>query len=188
MNVWKIAFFSLLGLIVLTVAGGWLWLQAQMPDEEAATFEAPEPETVEGPSFLVQASTEDANAWLQRELEEENGEDFDLYLDEQVHFQTSVAAFGIDVPIEIDFEPEMADGGNLWLREDGFRLGFIELPADQVFQLIGDNIDLPDFMTLDAAEASLYIDLREFDTDNYIIQAEDIDLRGEGIELSITAS
>lgn len=188
MNIWKTAFFVLLALIIITTAGIWIWVQQALNVEESESFTAPEMQEAEGPSVLVSATREDANAWLQRELEDEQTEDFNLYIEDAVYFETSISAFGLNIPLEVDFQPEVSEDGNIWLREDGFRLGVIELPADQIFQLIGDNIDLPEWISVAPDETSLYLNLRELDTEEFVIEAQTVDLEDNDIEFRITAA
>lgn len=188
MNSWKAAFFILLTIVILTIAGSWIWINQALQTEDTEPFIPAEREDVDGPSFLVNATSADANAWLQRELEEEeDAEDFDLVLDDAVYFETNISAFGFDIPIEVVFQPEVAENGNIWLREDGFRVGFLELPSDQVFQLIGDDLDLPEWISVAPEESSLYLDLQEIETEEFIIEAEQVDLENDNIEFRITA-
>jgi uncharacterized protein YpmS len=191
MNVWKAAFFGLLGLILVVIAGGWIWINQSLNSSEEESFVPPEHErTAQGqPEFLVSSTREDANAWLQRELEEEeNMDDFDLIIDDAVYFQSEISAFGFDIPVEVRFNPEVAEDGNVWLREDGFQVGFVELPAEQIFNLIGDRLELPEWISVVPEESSLYLDMREMDTEDYIIEAETLDLEENDIQFRIIAA
>ncbi|SDO30139.1 YpmS family protein [Alkalicoccus daliensis] len=186
---WKAAFFILLALVIISIAGLWIWVDQNLTVEETESFTAPEIENVEGPSFLVSATREDANAWLQRELEEEeDADDFILTIDDAVYFETSLTVFGMNIPLEVDFQPEVSEDGNIWLREDGFRLGALELPAAQIFHLIGDNIDLPEWISVAPNESSLYLNLRELETEEFVIEAQSVDLENNDIEFRITAA
>lgn len=189
MNKWKAAFFGLLIIIILAIGGIYIWINQALTVDETESFMPPEREEADGPSFLVNATSADANAWLQRELEEEeDAEDFELVIDDAVYFETNVSAFGFDIPIEVVFQPEVAENGNIWLREDGFRIGFVELPADQVFQLLGDDLDLPDWISVAPEEASLYLDLSDIDTEEFVVEAQSVDLENDNIEFRITAA
>ncbi|PTL38948.1 YpmS family protein [Alkalicoccus saliphilus] len=191
MNVWKTAFFGLLGLILVVIAGGWLWVNQSLDSTEEESFVPPDHERTapEQPEFLVSSTREDANAWLQRELEEEeNMDDFDLIIDDAVYFQSEISAFGFDIPVEVRFNPEVAEDGNVWLREDGFQVGFVELPAEQIFNLIGDRLELPEWISVVPEESSLYLDMREMHTEDYIIEAETLDLEENDIQFRIIAA
>jgi uncharacterized protein YpmS len=188
MNKWKAAFFVLAGVILLAAAAGWLWINQALQSDTEEVFTAPDRSEVDGPSFIVSSSREDADAWLQRELEEENMEDFELIIDDAVYFQSTITALGLDIPVEVRFNPEVTEDGNIWLREDGFQVGLVELPSARIFTLIGDNVDLPEWISVVGEESSLYMDLRELDTEEYVIQARELDLEENNIEFQITAA
>ncbi|TVP83979.1 MAG: DUF2140 family protein [Alkalicoccus sp.] len=191
MNVWKTAFFGLLGAILVILAVGWIWINQSLGSTEEESFVPPDYDEAapEQPEFLVSSTREDANAWLQRELEEEeNMDDFDLIIDDAVYFQSEISAFGFDIPVEVRFNPEIAEDGNVWLREDGFQVGFVELPAEQIFNLIGDRLELPEWISVVPEESSLYLDMREMDTEGYIIEAETLNLEENDIQFRIIAA
>ncbi|WP_444685063.1 YpmS family protein [Alkalicoccus luteus] len=186
MNRWKTAFFVLLTGVILVTAGGWLWLNHLLSAEPEETFTVPDRQVAESPSLTVTSTRADANDWLQRELEEEDAEEFDLYLEDAVYFTSEFRLFGINIPVEVQFQPEVDDNGNIWLYEDGFRAGGVDLPAAQVFQLIGDSLDLPEWIEPVPEEAALYMDLAQLDTGDTAIYAEVIDLPDDELRFRIT--
>ncbi|PRO64984.1 YpmS family protein [Alkalicoccus urumqiensis] len=189
MNKWKAAFFILIILMILAAAGVWFALQqAFSPSEEAEPFippEAEEADTDSAPSFIVETTPQDADQWLQRELEGEQ-DNVSIYIDDFVYVETSIQALGLEVPIEIRFIPEPAEGGNLWLREDGFQAGPLSLPAREVFLLMQDVVELPPWMELVPDEESIYADLEQLDTGNFQIDVEEVNLQEETIRLRMT--
>ncbi|NJP36597.1 YpmS family protein [Alkalicoccus luteus] len=188
MNRWKIAFNVLLAAVLIMTVGGWLWLNHILTAEPEETFSVPDREIAESPSLTVTTTREDANSWLQRELDEEETEEFDLYLEDAVYFTSEFSLFGINIPVEVQFQPEVDENGNIWLYEDGFRAGGVDLPAAQVFQLIGDSLDLPEWIEPVPEEAALYMDFAQLDTGDTSIYAEAIDLPNDELRFRITPS
>ncbi|QKS70746.1 YpmS family protein [Paenalkalicoccus suaedae] len=186
MNRWKIAFFSLIALLLLLLIGGGIWINQQLPDASAEPFDRPAVDTVEGPSFTVTTTREDLNSWLQQELQGENQE-FDITIDEAVYFQTELALFGVSIPVEMTLVPEVTEEGNLWLLEDSFRVASFELPSEQVFALIESTVDLPEWITVAQNERGFYVDIVNGVSEDFQIQVESLDLEQNDIELLITS-
>lgn len=136
-NPWKIAFLTLSGMILIFIAALAAYLFSISTGTEDDDFQRPQTEEVEGARFTVSASRDDINYWLERELAESGeGEDYELYLEDLVYFHTEVEALGFNVPVEMELEPVVTDGGNVELISRSFSIAGLGLPSSTVLSLI----------------------------------------------------
>lgn len=168
---WKWAFFSLMALIVVTGFVIWFLLQSFLTYEDEGETATPGYENASGAEFVITTTKEDINQWIAQEIRLEGEDDFTLFLDEAIYVETGIEIFGFRIPVDMTLSPEVTDDGNLFVREEQFRLARFELPSERVFQLIDATADLPDWIDVLPGERSFFIDLRRASSD------EDVDLR-----------
>lgn len=184
-NPWKVAFISLIALLILGLTLGIIWINQIFSSAADESFISPVVENPIGPHFTISTTKEDANNWLQQELSEESG-NYDLLIDDNVRMETNVQAFGLNVPIQMELAPRVTEDGNLELLEESFRVGGFNLPSNQVFQLIDSNADLPSWIQVVTGEQKFHVNLRNGVSEDVDIEVISFDLENDDIELNIT--
>ena len=186
MNKWKIAFITLSATIIFIFAGGALWLSISSSSENGGGFESPEYDETDGAEFTVNTTKEDINTWISHEMAREGEENFDIFIDDAVYIEAELDAFGFSVPVDMTLIPEMTEDGNLELHEESFQIASLDLPSEQLFQLIAQSMELPEWITVAAEERMLYADIRSSGGAGTDIRLTSFDLEEENIEISIT--
>ncbi|UTR09229.1 YpmS family protein [Evansella sp. LMS18] len=185
-NPWKIAFLTLSGMILIFIAALAAYLFSISTGTEDDDFQRPQTEEVEGARFTVSASRDDINYWLERELAESGeGEDYELYLEDLVYFHTEVEALGFNVPVEMELEPVVTDGGNVELISRSFSIAGLGLPSSTVLSLIQGGDDLPDWIHVLPEEGKFYLDLRHGISEEVQIEVHSLNLPEDDIEIQI---
>ncbi|MBM7097347.1 YpmS family protein [Bacillus sp. H-16] len=187
-NKWKTAFFSLLTIVTLiTVFIMFMLLRLFGPidDPEWTQVERGDWES-QYPSFVLEADKGNLNRLIQQELDKEDpGREYDIYLEDEVHFRASFSVFGSQVPVEMNLAPEVTDDGNIILQETSFRIGSISLPSAQVFRMMDSMADLPDFVYINPNESMIYIQLQEGVSEDVLVEAEEFNLEDDRIRFTI---
>ncbi|WP_078597345.1 YpmS family protein [Evansella clarkii] len=185
-NPWRIAFIILAGIIFIIIASLAVYLFSISSGAVNDDFQRPQTEQTEGARFTVSASRDDINYWLEKELAESGeGEDYQLYLEDLVYFHTEVEALGFTVPVEMELEPLVTDGGNVELVSRSFSIAGLGLPSSTVFNLIQDGDDLPDWIHVLPEESKFYLDLRHGISEEVEIEVQSLNLPEDDIEIQI---
>ncbi|SER96391.1 YpmS family protein [Salisediminibacterium halotolerans] len=186
MNRWKVSFFVLAAAVLLTISLAFFWLNSISSDNSESTFERPDISAQDGAEFRVSTSIEDLNTWIAQEMAREGEEDFDLYVDDAVYVEANIDAFGFQVPMEMQLNPVLLDNGNIELQEESFQIATIDLPSKQLFQVIGQTVELPEWITVVPDEQLFYVDLRSSAGEEADIRVVTFDLEDEDIEIAVT--
>ncbi|WP_088035833.1 YpmS family protein [Evansella clarkii] len=185
-NPWRIAFIILAGIIFIIIASLAVYLFSISSGAVNDDFQRPQTEQTEGARFTVSASRDDINYWLEKELAESGeGEDYQLYLEDLVYFHTEVEALGFTVPVEMELEPLVTDGGNVELVSRSFSIAGLGLPSSTVFSLIQGGDDLPDWIHVLPEESKFYLDLRHGISEEVEIEVQSLNLPEDDIEIQI---
>ncbi|WP_026689064.1 YpmS family protein [Alteribacter aurantiacus] len=187
-NKWKVAFFSLLSIVTLITIFIMVMLYRFL-----APIDDPEWEQVERgdwenqyPSFVLEANKDNLNHLIQQELDKEDpNREYDIYLEDEVLFRASFSVFGTEVPVEMNLAPEVTEDGNIILEETAFRIGNLSLPSAQIFRMIENMADLPDFVYINPNESRIYIQLQEGVSEDVLVEAEEFNLEEDRIRFTI---
>ncbi|RKL68534.1 hypothetical protein CR203_00300 [Salipaludibacillus neizhouensis] len=184
-NPWKIAFISLIIILVSALTLGIIWINQTFNSATNESFIPPVVKSSSGPQFTISTTKEDANYWLQQELMEEEG-DYEIVIEDKIRMETNFKAFGVYVPIQMELAPRVTEEGNLELIEDSFQVGGFHLPSEQVFQLIDSNVDLPSWIQVVPGEQRFHVNLRNGVSEEVDIKVISFDLDSDDIKLEIT--
>ncbi|WP_096188219.1 YpmS family protein [Evansella halocellulosilytica] len=184
-NHWKIAFFSLISLIFLVITIGIIWLNQALNIDEYERRDIPLSEDAEGSVFHINTEKEDVNYWLQQQLEEETENEFNLFLDDDVYFQTTINVYNMNIPIEMALTPAVTEAGNIELEEQYFRAGALELPSEHIFRILQSTVDFPEWIEVHPSERKLYINVRDEISENVQIKVQTFDLEENRIEIEV---
>lgn len=160
MNKWKVAFFTLLALIILGFAALIILMLSGKED-------MPKPEAINRTGSSVNISTtpkefEDlANTLIQNSNDTKNIQLW-LEVEKELILKSNVEVLGVTVPVTLAFEPKVDDKGNLELYQTNVKVGILDLPSQTALQLVRDSGGLPEWLTIQPSEKTAYIDLSSF--------------------------
>ncbi|WP_227937864.1 YpmS family protein [Alkalihalobacillus deserti] len=146
-NRWRIAFFTLVGLIFLLVFTVVLLFHKNFPEVMDEHFIQQAPLTDEA-IFTIQTNKGCLNALIASRIENTRSEvPFMVELTEdKVQFRSAFSVLGQEVPVTVNFLPDVVANGDLLLKVETFSLGLLNLPVEQVLQLISGWIHFPDWI------------------------------------------
>ncbi len=145
-------------------------------------------EALEGqyPSFTVEATKENLNRLIEQELEKEDPDrEYNIFLDDEVHFQASFTVIGQQIPVDMNLKPEITDDGNIILQETSFKVGQLNLPSEQIFRMMASVVDLPDWVYINSSESNIFLHLQEGISDELVAEAEEFNLEEDNIRFRI---
>ncbi len=140
-------------------------------------------------TFTIQTNKQRLNQLIASRIKEEPAEMPYMVelLEDHVQFRSAISVLGQRVPITINFLPEVLENGDLLLRVETFTLGLLNLPVEQVLQLITSWIDLADWIITYPADRvvevkvtsikldeneSIYFKFTTFDLEEDLIELE----------------
>ncbi|WP_078552620.1 YpmS family protein [Bacillus alkalicellulosilyticus] len=188
-RIWKIAFFSLLGVVVVLLVIGAIILQKFFPDIEDSPL--PSPTLQQGEAvFFINTSKDDLNRFIENRLadDEEDQVSYQVYLGEEyVEFSSTFSILGRNVPVEVLLSPEVGSEGELLLTVEEFSLGQFIVPSDQVLQIVKNFVELPEWVQLYPSESVVYISLKDIEVGHGAeISFVEFDLLKDHIELQVS--
>lgn len=184
MNKWKIAFFLLAGAIVLVLGIG-LYLLFSPADQ----ITKPEAQEADGSIVVMETTVEEfetiARQYIGASLKN-SPLPVDFAINEQIQLFSTFSVFNVDVPITMDFDPIVESDGNITLQQTEVNVGNLNIPPKTVLKVLNDAVDFPDFITVDANDAQIYVDLSRINIANGSrVRAKEIDLANDKILLEI---
>lgn len=186
MNKWKIAFFVLVVVLLLSA----VWLVNLISTKPEGYELADRAAATSGGELRVQTTKSDfealANKYIQEAVENQPIP-LELTVDDQIALVSELTVFTLTIPVQMYFDPIVQEDGNIQLKQDKVDIGQLSIPPEQVLKLLRDSIDLPTWMVVSPADESVFIDLGGLPIDgDFDIRAEKIDLENDEIILSVT--
>lgn len=186
MNKWKVAFFVLIGSIILFVTIFIFW--AISPSEEV-----PIPsETAVNPSdsiFLVETTADDVEKIAMKYLTEELNNPslpIDIVVDKAIRLNSELTIFGVTVPFSMEFEPTVNEDGNIQLKQTEVNVGKLNIPPITVLKLMNDAVQFPVWIVIRPNEEEIFLDLSRFTLlSGSKVRAKEIDLENNRILLEV---
>lgn len=183
MNLWKVAFFTLAGAIVLAVAG---ILYLAIADTE--DIARPKPAEVEGNVITVQTTAKEFEAIAKQYLGDSLNKSplpVEIEVNNQIQLFSTLTVFGVDVPIAMDFNP-VVDEGNIVLKQTAVNVGKLNIPPKTVLKLMQDSIEFPSWITVIPNDEEIFVDLSRINiASGSRVRAKEIDLPKDHIVLEI---
>ncbi|MED3764534.1 YpmS family protein [Ureibacillus terrenus] len=187
MNVWKVAFFTLLGSIVLLVAFVIYW--ATSPGDTA--IPAPQASEVEPEDSVlyVETTAKDfeklAIRYIKKELKN-SSLPVEFEVDDTVQLSSEIVAFGYNVPVTMKFNPVVNNQGNIHLVQSEVNVGSLNLPPSAVLKLLSQAVKFPDWMIVRPDAKEIFVDLSNLTlASGAKVKAKEIDLENDRIQLEI---
>ena len=155
-NGWKIAFFVLVGLIVL--AGGWLIWKITVPAGDSNTKEIAVIQPADGITLNVSLDNKEISSVVNEYLS--NSKDYSGYtleITDKVALQGKTEIFGLPVPFALVGDPYVTTEGNLQLKVDSISLGGLPLPKKESLSILDGAIAFPDAISIQPEEETVVI-------------------------------
>jgi len=155
-NVWKMAFFTLVGAILLT--SGWLFWKVTGVNVDSGTKETTVVQKTEGISLNVSLDNAEisavANEYLQASKEYAG---YALEVTDSIALKGQAEIFGLPISFTLAGEPYATEEGNLQLKVDSISLGGLPLPRKESLAILADAIDFPDAISIEPEEETVII-------------------------------
>lgn len=187
MNKWKVAFFGLLGAIILLLCLVIYWATSPVdtPITTPKDIEVKPTESV----LIVETTTDDfekmAMKYLSKELKNASLP-VDIEVTDSIELFSEIIAFGISVPVSMKFEPVVNEQGNIHLQQKEVNLGSLNLPPSMILKLMDEAIEFPDWMMIRPNEEEIYVDLSKLTLSSGVkVKAKKIDLQNNYIQLEV---
>ncbi|MDW0113737.1 YpmS family protein [Sporosarcina saromensis] len=187
MNRWKIAFFTLIGLLCAGVIALILFLDTSGKSEPLPTADR---SASKGSVLLVKASRDDvevlANNYLRKAMK---GKPLPVTIEvkDELVLYSELTVFGVTAPIYMNFDPVVLEDGNLILKQSSMEIANLNIPPATVLKVLRDSIDLPEWMIVRPKEEEIFIDLSELPVSgNLQVRAKTFNLAEDEIELEVT--
>ncbi|MCM3712635.1 YpmS family protein [Alkalihalobacillus oceani] len=189
---WKIAFFTLLGLLICLGLACMIMIVRFFPDAEEDYF-VPKERGAEEASFVIQTDRSRLNTYLEKYLQEQESEMSYLIelTDEVVQFRSSLPIMGQNVPIEMNFFPAVAENGDLLLEVRSVAVGLLQLPVERVLQLVDAWVERPDWVNIYPGERLVEVGITELEVGEnevFSFRMVTFDLPNDRIELEMIAN
>jgi uncharacterized protein YpmS len=187
-NNWKVAFFFLLGVVVILIVT--LFFMASTPfdrpDTDSKDIGITEDEHV---SLLVRTNKADLNKVINHYLVEEGFTgpiDYQVFVKDQVELYGMVPVFGQNLEMLLTFEPQALENGDLLLKQKSISIGSLNLPVAYVMKIIQQNYKLPNWVEIQPKNESIYVSLQEMKLKSDIkVRANSFNLKRDDISFTL---
>lgn len=184
-NVWKWLCLAQLALVIgcaVVVA-----TRLQTPREDLPSLVSSSSEDTKVGSFSTNRA--ELNDTISAYLKDYQTEDFSyqiLVTSQQIVFEGSYQLFGVTIPLYIYFQPYKMEDGSILLEVKDISAGSLSLPKAEVLTYLQKNYKLPAFVTINAAETQVQLQLAALDNSLGLYgKANTIDLYNDQIIIDI---
>lgn len=186
-NKWKVAFFILIGAIILFITVLFYW--ATSPSEDVQINQQSVTVNPTDSVLLVEATADDiekiAMRYIQKELEN-SPLPIDIVVDKSIQLKSELTAFGVTVPFSMEFDPLVTEEGNIQLKQKSVNVGRINLEPITVLKLMDDSVSFPEWIVVRPNEEEIYVDLSDIKVmSGAQVRAKEIDLSNNRILLEV---
>lgn len=184
MRKWKVAFFLLL-FIVMAAVGSILFMLLTPSDTEKPAVTEAKGEI----AFHVTSTKAELNKLVSYYLEKEAGStpfDYNVYIGNEVELYGSIPVFATDIDYHMTFEPEAQEDGNIVLRQNGLRVGLLDVPASYVLKTAEKAGAFPHWVRVVPNEELIYVSLADLELNNGMrVKAEAFNLEKDNIKFAV---
>ncbi|WP_153732502.1 YpmS family protein [Sporosarcina obsidiansis] len=186
MNYWKIAFFSLAGLLAASLVGLILLIGSTT---SSPPLPKSNPSTKETYSLALNTTKENfegiANTYIRKAMKG-NALPVELEMREDVVLTSELTVFSYTLPFEMHFDPIVQEDGNLILKQSSMELGQLNIPPSTVLKLLKNSVEFPSWMIVRPKEEEIFIDLQDLPVSGDIqVKAKNINLAKDEIILEV---
>lgn len=185
-NVWKLMFFGLLAVILISSALIVFLLLRPVEGEQANATPSAAPEA--GAEFEVITNREDLTIVANRFIEEELGGsiDYSVMFDDRVKLNGEIPIFSTSIDFQMSFEANALENGNLLLTQESLSLGAIDLPVSSVLKFIDDSYEFPEWVVMEPQNQQIVVQVTEIDVAQGLnVKTNQFNLEDDEISFSI---
>lgn len=186
MNKWKVAFFLLVGSIILSIIIFIVWAISPAEDVPIPSEKAVNPSDS---VFLVETTADDFEKLAMKYLSEELNNPslpIDIVVDKDIRLNSELTVFGVTVPFSMEFEPTVNEDGNIRLKQTEVNVGKLNIPPITVLKLMNDAIPFPAWIVVRPNEEEIFVDLSKLRlVSGSRVRAKEIDLENNRILLEV---
>lgn len=187
MNRWKVAFFLLLGTIVLSITAFFFWVTS--PGEDVPSQLNTTPVNPTDSVLSVEITTEDfekiAMTYLEKELDNDSLP-VEILINETIELKSELTVFGVTVPFSMEFEPTVNEQGNIHLKQTAVNIAKLNIPPITVLKLMSDAVHFPPWLVIRPNEEEIFVDLSNLNlVSGAKVKAKEIDLENDRILLEV---
>ncbi|MFB1097728.1 MULTISPECIES: YpmS family protein [Bacillaceae] len=126
------------------------------------------------------------NAYIDKELND-NSDNYAVVLgDDAVELSGGITAFGVRIPLQMTLEPQVQDNGDLLLVQRDISLGSLSLPNDKVLKYIDRYYKMPEWVTINPDEESIYVAVTQMELENnFHVEVEQFDLPNDNLSFKL---
>ncbi|KAF1298167.1 hypothetical protein BAU15_09475 [Enterococcus sp. JM4C] len=185
-NVWKIAFILLAGLVI----GSGIFLGTRIFSLREPSYETPTITERQGePVLTINTQKEKVNQLIDfylSDFQKDSDIKYSFYLENQALLNGEFKVLGMPVNFYLYFEPYVMENGNVQLKAKSLSIGTLGLPIKDVMNMVKKNYKLPDWVEVDAKEQTVLIRLDQFRMQNGMyLKADRINLVDDSISFSL---
>ncbi|WP_303219022.1 YpmS family protein [Enterococcus asini] len=186
LNFWKVAFFTLLVLILGT---GAFFTSRIFAIREPNYKAAPEVVRTGDPILTISTNKEKVNQVIAYYLEEylDNSDiQYHFTLENEAMLTGEFEILTFPVTFYLYFDPYVMENGNVQLRAKSLSVGTLNLPVSEVMKMVKRNFKLPEWIEVNSEEQNIMIRLDKFQMANGLfMKANRINLLDDDIQFSL---
>ncbi|WP_125605851.1 YpmS family protein [Lapidilactobacillus bayanensis] len=183
-NIWKWLFLILLGLML----GTGIFLGTKLFVEPTPTTTAKTVSRSDEPVFSVEMTKSQVNrivAFYLKNYLKDNDQKYQFKLTDQAVLTGQFKFLGAKIPFTLNFEPYVLENGDVQLKAKQLAIGALPVPVSTVLSFVGNDYNLPKWVTLSSKQETVTIHLSQYRTDNGMsFKADHIDLDNDKIDFS----
>ena len=183
MNKWKIAFLVLAGGLLFAIVAIIYYATADVKQGEL-----PEPLELEGNVLSIETTAKEFESIAKQYLSDAMNKSplpVELVVEDKIYLYSTLTAFNVDIPIQMDFRPVVSKG-NIILEQEAVHVGKFDIPPNTVLKLIKESVYCPTGITVRPNDKQIYVDLSRINiATGSRIRAKEIDLPNDKIVLEV---
>ncbi|PIC99530.1 MULTISPECIES: YpmS family protein [unclassified Sporosarcina] len=185
MNIWKVAFFSLAGIVAAALVGVIILISGA-----TASPPLPEDKEAKGEGYTLALNTTKvnfegiANTYIRKAVKGKLP--VELEMRDDVLLTSELTVFSHTLPLAMHFDPIVRKDGNLILKQSSMELGQLNVPPSTVLKLLKSSVELPKWMVVRPKEEEIFIDLKDLPISGDVqVKAKEVNLAQDEIILEV---
>lgn len=186
-NKWKLAFFVLLGLLILIML--YLFFMVTAPGEKSKMEPVKNTSETDDVAFKVATNKRDLNRVINHYIEEEGKNsqfDYQVLLTDEVELYGTLPLFSQELELRLTFEPKALENGDLILNQKSISVGKLKLPVSTVLKFVRDSYSLPAAVNIQPEEERVYVSMQRLKLKSDIkVRVNEFDLKKDHIRFTL---
>ncbi|MEE8823814.1 hypothetical protein LASUN_20200 [Lentilactobacillus sunkii] len=179
-NPWKTAFISLIGLLILFVAG--MFLAVSLSTSASKTVDSKSTNTSQPISATInKTQLNQLSTYYLGKLQKNSVNKYHFEVGDEGIVYGAIRLLGSNVDYSLTFDPKVMKNGNIELHANKLALGKFPVPISFVLMYVKQNYKLPKWVQLIPKDKTIKLDIIHMNGDNGInYRARTIDMKGQG--------